>query len=413
MGAPHLPRYFGIHSVFSRQMIERYLKPILLSRIAEMPVVALLGSRQVGKTTLARSLKLEKPTVYLDLERPSDMAKLQDPELYLGQFADHLIIVDEIQRVPELFPVLRSIVDDRRFAGERSGHFLILGSASPDLLRQGSETLAGRISYLELPPLLLHELGPIGSTQNVHWLRGGYPESFAAATNASALRWCNDFITSYVERYLPQLNITTTSLQLRRLCTMLAHLQASTINFTQLGNSLGLDGKTVRHYVDLLEGLYLLRRIPAWSRNVGKRLVKSAKVQWRDSGLLHGLLGLNNMDSLLGHPISGHSWEGYCIEQILGTVANSATVSYYRTHAGAEIDLVVEHADGRIHAIEIKRTLSPKLSPAFIESMKTIGATHGIYIMPQGDSYPLAKDVTAMSLTSSLQELSSIAGRNG
>lgn len=386
-------------------MIRRELYNVLVDRLQTVPVVALLGSRQVGKTTLARSLQLEKPVVYLDAERPSDRAKLADPELYLGEFRDHLVIIDEVQNLPELFPVLRALVDERKRMGERHGHFLLLGSASPELLRQGSETLAGRISYLELPPLQLIEIADDRSHQEKLWVRGGYPDSFLASNDATSEQWRRDFITSYIERYLPHLGVSASSTQIRRLCSMVAHLQASTVNNAQLGNALSLDGKTVRTYLDLLEGLYLIRRIPAWSKNVGKRLVKAAKVQWRDSGLLHSLLDLQTLDAVLGHPICGHSWEAFCIEQIIASMPSGARASYYRTHAGAEIDLVLEMPNGTVHAIEIKRTLSPRLTVSFVESMSTVGANKGTIVLPSGARFPLSADVSAMSLPEFVRDL--------
>jgi predicted AAA+ superfamily ATPase len=384
-------------------MIDRKRNNELLERLDSVPVVALLGSRQVGKTTLARALHHGKPMVYLDLERPSDLAKLAEPELFLGQYSNTLVIIDEIQRQPELFPLLRSLVDERRRAGEAAGHFLLLGSASAALLKQSSETLAGRISYLELAPLVLTEVG----VENIerHWLRGGYPDSYLAHTNQQATRWCADFVTSYVERYLPDRGVAASAIELRRLCMMLAHLQSTAVNYSQIGGSLGLDAKTVRRYVDLLEGLFLIRQLRPWSKNVGKRLVKSARVHWRDTGIVHTLLGISEYEQLLGHPICGHSWESYCIEQILEHVPHGVIASYYRTQAGAEIDLVLEYASGKTIAVEIKRTLSPKITPSFVESMTTIGATCGVFIMPQGSSFPMAQSVTAYSLAEFLEIL--------
>jgi predicted AAA+ superfamily ATPase len=387
-------------------MIIRHLVKNLRERTRQTPVVALLGSRQVGKTTLARDLDFGKPSHYLDLERPSDLAKLADPELYLSRFANHLVILDEIQRVPDLFPMLRSLVDERRRAGEKDGHFLILGSASPDLLQQSSETLAGRISYLELDPLNLTELSGDDNLLECHWFRGGYPDSYLAVNDAVSSQWCEDFITSYVERYLPQLGITATPLLLRRFCSMLAHQQGATLNLSKMAGSLGIDGKTARHYLDLLEGLYLVRSIPAWSRNAGKRLVKAPKVYWRDTGLLHTLAGLQNLEHVLGHPLCGHSWEGYCLEQIITRRPNGSVFSHYRTHAGAEVDLALETAAGEIIAIEIKRTLSPKLTTGLTESMKTLKATRGYVVIPTGDSFPLSEYVTAINLRHFLSQFS-------
>lgn len=380
------------------QMIIRHLQSILLHRLATAPVVALLGPRQVGKTTLAKSLELEKRCHYLDLERPSDLAKLADPELYLSSYSDQLVILDEIQRVPELFPVLRSLVDERRQRGESAGHFLLLGSASPDLLRQSSETLAGRITYLELTPFQIQEVNSDVDALNRHWFRGGYPDSFLANDDETSRQWRHDFITSYVERHLPQQGIAASPIQLRRFCTMLAHAHSGTVNLAAIGNALGIDGKTVQRYMDLLEGLFLVRRVPAWSRNTGKRLVKMPKMYWRDSGLLHELLGLNQLEQVLGHPVCGPSWEGYCVEHIVNALPKGVIASHYRTHAGAEVDLVLEHPSGDIHAIEIKRTLSPKLTPALRESMDTLSANRGTILIPKGDSFRLSETVSAMTL---------------
>lgn len=391
-------------------MISRRLTKVLKDRVLQTPVVALLGSRQVGKTTLARSLKVGKPVRYLDLERPSDIAKLMDPELYLSRYADHLIILDEIQRMPDLFPVLRSLVDERRRAGEASAQFLILGSASPALLQQSSETLAGRISYLELCPLQLGELKNHEIVMDRHWLRGGYPDGFLAADEAASRQWREDFLISYVERYLPQLGISATPVLLRRLCSMVAHQQGATLNLSRMAGSLGIDGKTVRHYLDLLEGLYLVRSLPPWSRNAGKRLVKSPKVYWRDSGLLHSLAGIDDLEHLLGHPLCGHSWEGYCLEQIMSLLPKSVSCSHYRTHAGAEIDLVIETPAGEVIAIEIKRTLSPTLGPGFVESSRTLRSRRGYFITPGGDSYPLSESVTVMGLREFLTQLPALLG---
>jgi uncharacterized protein len=386
-------------------MIPRELASTLQKQLSETPVVALLGSRQVGKTTLARSLNIGKSIHYLDLERPSDVAKLADPELYLGGISNQLVILDEIQRLPDLFPVLRSLVDERRRAGEKAAQFLILGSASPELLQQSSETLAGRISYLELPPFNLTELPTDDAALEKHWYRGGYPDSYLAANDDAATRWCNHFITSYVERYLPQLGVAASPLQLRRFCSMIAHQQGATLNLSKLAGSLGIDGKTARHYLNLLEGLYLVRSLPAWSANPGKRLVKSPKVYWRDTGLLHALTGLHDLEQVLGHPICGHSWEGYCIEQILTKLPETTYVSHYRTRSGSELDLVLEDRSGALTAIEIKRTVSPKISRGFTEAMQNLNASQGFFIIPKGDAFPLSKNVTALSLTAYLDQL--------
>lgn len=377
-----------------------------MERLAHSPAVALLGSRQVGKTTLAKSLNLQKPSRYLDLERPSDLAKLSDPELYLSRFTDELVILDEVQRMPDLFPVLRSLIDKRRQAGEKAGHFLLLGSASPELLQQSSETLAGRISYLELNPLHVLELSDPLEASSLHWERGGYPDSCLASSDEVSMQWREDFISSYVERHLPQQGIEAAPVLLRRFCTMLAHQQGATINLAKTAGSLGIDGKTARRYLDLLEGLYLVRALPPWTGNAAKRLVKSPKVYWRDSGVLHALIGLESIEDVLGHPVCGASWEGYCLEQILTRLPKRVRASHYRTHAGAEVDLVLEMANGECLAIKIKRTLSPKVSPGLKESMATLGAERGLILIPEGGEYPLSNAVSATGLIHFLKGLS-------
>ena len=386
-------------------MITRRLQSILQERLSQAAAVALVGPRQVGKTTLARGLDCGKPAHYLDLERPSDLAKLSDPELYLGRLKGQLVILDEIQRVPDLFPVLRGLIDERRREGEKSAQFLILGSASPDLLRQSSESLAGRLSYLELTPLGLDEL-PGGGQMSVlerHWLRGGFPESYLAPDDGAAVQWNDDLLRACVERDLPQLGVEMIPPQFRRLLAMLALQQGATLNASRLAAGLGIDAKTVRRYLDLLEGLFLLRLLPPWSGNAAKRLVKAPKVYWRDSGLAHALAGIRGIEDLLGNPLCGPSWEGYCIEQILNRCGGRCRASFYRTQAGAEVDLVLESPQ-RVVAVEIKRTLSPKVTPAFLESMRTLGATEGVIVMPAGAAYPLADRVRATGLLGFLGE---------
>lgn len=386
-------------------MIGRRIESILRGRLETSSAVALLGSRQVGKTTLAKSLSIGKPTHYLDLERPSDLAKLSDPELYLSQFSNQLVILDEIQQLPGLFPILRSLIDERRQAGERNAHFLLLGSASPELLQQSSETLAGRISYLELPPLLLTELDTPGQSLDVHWLRGGYPDAYLASSDEEAQQWCEDFIKSYVERYLPLLGVASSPLLLGRLCSMLAHQQGCTLNLSKLSASLGIDGKTTKHYINLLEGLYLLRSVPAYSTNAGKRLIKSPKTYWRDSGLLHSLAGLSNLEQILGHPLCGQSWEGYCVEQIIQHLPRGFHYFHYRTRSGAELDLVLQSPSGEITSLEIKRTLSPKISRGYTECFNALKAARGYFLIPKGERFPLTTETTAINLPDFLSEL--------
>jgi predicted AAA+ superfamily ATPase len=386
-------------------MIARNLASVITGRLAEMSAVALLGGRQVGKTTLARGLDIGKPSHYLDLEKPSDVAKLADAEYYLERHRGSLVILDEVQRVPGLFSVLRGIIDERRLAGDRVGHFLVLGSASPELLRQTAESLAGRISYLELAPLQLSEVG----VQHLesHWYRGGYPESFLTPGDGAAMRWSNDLLTTYVERDLPQYGIRASPVELRRFLQMLAHQQGSTANYSALGNAIGWDQKTVKSHCELLESLFLLRRLPPWSGNLKKRLVKASKFYWRDSGLLHALLGIRGMEDLLGHPICGHSWEGYCLEQILQIVPGTWLPSFYRTHAGAEVDLVLENGRERI-LIEIKRSLAPKAGTGLREAIASLEATKTFILTPANDPtiHPIAPGIECLSLPALLDILS-------
>ncbi len=320
------------------------------------------------------------------------------------------MILDEIQCLPDLFPVLRELIDERRREGEKSGQFLLLGSASPELLRQSSESLAGRISYLELTPLGLTELPGAGvpHTLESHWLRGGFPESFLSSTDDAAIQWNEDFLRSCLERDMPQLGVTLAPAHFRRFLSMLALQQGATLNASRLSNALGIDGKTVKRYLDLLEGLFLMRMLPPWSGNAAKRMVKAPKVYFRDSGMVHALAGIRDIETLLGHPVCGTSWEGYCIEQILNLCGKRYRASYYRTQAGAELDLVLESPSGKTIAVEIKRTLSPKVTPAFRESMRTIGASDGIYLLPAGAPYPLADNVLAMGLFDFLARLAGV-----
>ncbi len=297
----------------------------LRKHIARVPAVALLGARQVGKTTLARSLERDMSALYLDLESPEDTLKLSDPIAFFHSRREKLIILDEIQQFPEIFRILRGIIDRNRQDGRSAAQFLLLGSASMEVLRQSSESLAGRISYLELTGLNVLETGDsqmkldIGESQN-HvqrlWLRGGFPDSYLADTDATAMEWLENLIRTYVERDVPQLGFRVPAVRLRRLWTMLAHFQGEPVNVSQLGANLETDHKTVSRYIDILTDLLLLRRIEPWHRNAKKRLVKSPRYYVRDSGLLHRLLSIGNGDALLSHPIIGKSWEGFVVENI-------------------------------------------------------------------------------------------------
>ncbi len=378
------------------------MEQTVLSALAAFPVVALLGPRQVGKTTTALAIagSIERASLYLDLERDSDRNKLTDAELYLSQQAGKLVILDEMQRQPELFPLLRSLVDERIRAGERAGHFLVLGSASRDLLQQSSESLAGRIAYLELKPFSLTELMQNEASVDLNrlWLRGGFPGSYLAQSNQISWDWRTNFIATYLERDIPQLGPRLPAERMRRLWTMLAYDQGAQLNVARLASSLGVSGHTVRGYLDVLTDLYMVRQLPPWSGNSRKRLVKAPKVYVRDSGLMHRLANIQDLETLLGHPLCGASWEGFAVESLLAHLPDAWEAAYYRTGAQAEIDLVLEGPHRRVLALEVKRTLTPKVSKGFYLGCEDIGATERYYVIPEGERYPLGHDTEAIAL---------------
>jgi hypothetical protein len=382
-------------------VIPRHELQSLHQSLGTFPAVAILGPRQAGKTTLALELSKSatKPATYLDLERDSDRAKLDHAELFLGGQRGRLLILDEVQRRPELFPLLRSEIDARRRAGEDAGQFLVLGSASRDLLRQSSESLAGRIAYHELAPLSLLELGSTSEVRERLWLRGGFPTSFLAASDELSFRWRGEFVSTYLERDLPQLGARLPAELVRRFWTMLSFSQGDLLNAARLAASLGVSGQTVRRYLDVLTDLYLVRQLPPWSGNERKRLVKAPKVYVRDSGLVHRLTNLADRDTLLGHPLCGASWEGFAIEQLLVHLPETWRASFYRTGAGAEIDLVLEGPRERRIAIEVKRTSTPTLSRGFCSGVEHIGAQERYFVIPEGEPYPIGADTTALGLS--------------
>ncbi|WP_375443724.1 ATP-binding protein [uncultured Fibrella sp.] len=389
-------------------MITRDAQIDIAQLLEEFSAVALLGPRQVGKTTLAETIAtvINPDPLYLDLESPTDQAKLREPEAYFELHKGQLIILDEIQRVPELFAILRGVIDRRRRQGHRAGQFLILGSASLDVLKQASESLAGRIAYKELSGLTATEiLASQTGDQNRLWLRGGFPDSFLANSDPASLRWRLNFISTYLERDVPQFGPRIPATTLRLLWTMLAHNQGAQINLAQLGASLGITIPTTKRYIDLLEDLLLIRHLRPWSGNVGKRLVKTPKVYIRDSGITHALLNLTDMDDLLGHPVVGASWEGFVVENLLSCLPVGVTPWFYRTSAGAEIDLVIERNRQQTYAIEIKRSLAPTLSKGFYLGCEDIGATRRFVVYPGTERYPIANAVTAISLAEMMQEL--------
>ncbi len=384
-------------------MLERYLQSKVQSALGVMPVVALLGPRQSGKTTLALQVakSIRKESAYLDLELDSDLSKLSDPEAYLRRFENKLLIIDEIQRQPDLFRLLRGLVDIRKRAGELTGHFLLLGSASRDLIQHSSETLAGRIRYLELSPFSLQEVGREKSMlpdMEKLWLRGGFPDSYLAKRDDDSWNWRSDFISSYVEKDIPLMGPNISRTTMRRLWSMLAHNNAQQVNLSKLGENLGVSYKTIKNYVDTLTDFYMLRQILPWAGNTKKRLVKAPKIYLRDSGLAHRFLNITDFESLLGHPAIGASWEGFVIENILTNISDKWQCSYYRTSAQAEIDLVLEGPKNEVWAIEVKRALMPKISKGFHNASEDINATRKLVIYPGEDLYPLAGDIEVMGL---------------
>ena len=379
-------------------MIERQLFPTIETALSDYPAVALLGARQVGKTTLARQIGDTRSAVYLDIERPSDRQKLTDPEAYLSLHSQRLVILDEVQHMPELFPVLRSLIDEGRRAWLTTGRFLLLGSATGELLRQSGESLAGRVAYLELPPLQLSEVTE--DQQNTLWLRGGFPNSQLASSDSKSLDWRQNLISTYLERELPSYGSRLPAQTLRRLWTMLAHLQGGLLDVSQLAKGLMIDAKTVHRYLDMLGDLMLLRKLPPWHSNLGKRLVKSPKMYVRDSGLLHALLGLPTHDALLAHPVLGNSWEGFVIETLLNAAPREAQSGFYRSSNGAEIDLLIDAPGLGLMAIEVKKSSNAKPRRGFYSACEDLQPTHKFLVHGSADDepYPVGDGVMAVGL---------------
>ncbi len=399
-------------------MYARRIGSEVLVSLKENPVVALLGPRQCGKTTLARSLQkaVRKPTVYLDLELPSDRAKLADPELFLRSLRSRLVILDEIQRQPELFTVLRALVDEQR----DPGRFLILGSASGELLRQSAETLAGRIEYFELTPFLHDEVGrgtknrPDRTLLDRLWLRGGFPPSFLASSDEKSRRWRQSLISTYLERDVPQLGINIPAVQLRRFWEILSHLSGQIWNASKVASTLGVTAPTARRYLDILTGTFVARQLLPFQPLSTKRLVKSPKIYLRDTGLLHELLRIPDREGLLGHPAGGHSWEGFVVEQTFSLLPRDWSAYYYRTHAGAELDLVLVRPKGRPIGVEIKLSSAPQVTAGTIAAIEDLGCERCYVCVPPLDKkgeaapYPVHRKVTVAPLPAWLEELETL-----
>ncbi|MDP1953632.1 MAG: ATP-binding protein [Polaromonas sp.] len=394
-------------------MFKRQVDQALRQYLQEFSAVAILGPRQAGKTTLALQIA-ESPSVtaggppalYLDLETPTDIAQLSDPSAFFAAHADRLVVLDEVQRMPGLFAVLRGVIDQRRRAGARAAQFLLLGSASMDLLAQSSESLAGRLAYVELGPFVVTELpADQAAVPGALWLRGGFPDSYLARSDAASLRWRQQFITTYLERDIPQLGPRIPAQTLRRLWTMLAYEQAQMLNAARLAASLGVSGQTIARYLDLLCDLLLVRRLEPWARQSSKRLVKAPKVFVRDSGVVHALLGLGSQHDLLAHPVVGGSWEGWIIENLLACAPPQTQASYYRTAVGAEIDLLLELPGNKVWAIEIKRSSAPTVSRGFHLACDDVSATRRIVVSSANTKFPMAGDIEHLPLLVLMQEL--------
>lgn len=386
-------------------MLKRYTQPLVKKHLAHSPAVALLGPRQVGKTTLAKAVAGDTKSIYLDLEAAEDRLKLNDPVSFLGMHQDKLVVLDEIQRAPDLFTALRGVIDTNRQQGRKHGQFLLLGSASADLLRQTSESLAGRIRYLEMGGFSLLEVDNHKSHLNKLWLRGGFPESYLSEDDELAMDWLEDLIRTYLERDVPQMGFRVPAVRLRRLWTMLAHLQGEPINYSKIGANLEMDNKSVSHYIEILTDLLLIRRLNPWHKNVKKRLVKSPRFYVRDSGLQHRLLDIHSHDDLLSNPVLGKSWEGFVIENIHSVLPRRAETYFYRTAAGAEIDLVIQMPSSEVWAVEIKYGTAPRLGKHYSATCDDVGA-HRKYIVYGGqDDFPIGEDVSMISLPKLMQEI--------
>ena len=387
-------------------MLDRIIEHKIREALQRSPSVVLTGPRQIGKTTLAISISKTIPSVYLDLEDRLDLEKVRDIAAFHSENKDKLIILDEVQRLPEIFAQLRGLIDKQRRKGNKTGLFLFLGSASLELLQQSSESLAGRISYIELYPINIFEFKKEKQdNMNRLWLRGGFPESLLADTDHNSLAWRRDFVKTYLERDIPQLGPRIPAETLERFWIMLAHNQGTTINASQLSRNLEVSGTTIGRNLDLLVDLLLVRRLRPWRSNVGKRLVKSPKVYVRDSGITHSLLNILSYNDLLGHPVVGGSWEGFVIENIMSVTPPEAKPYFYRTSGGAEVDLILEFGVKQRWAIEIKRSSVPSISKGFYIACDDIKATRKYILYSGSDTFSMGNGVTAISLLNLMHKI--------
>ncbi len=379
-------------------MIRRQIKSAVEDALSRQAAVAIIGPRQVGKTTLALEIAKKTKAIYLDLEDQNDRNKLSDPVLFLDSVEDNLVILDEIHKVPELFQTLRGVIDRGRRRQKGKRRFLILGSASIDLLKQSGESLAGRIAYIFMTPFSVLEIDPNSIDQKRLWLRGGFPDSYLATSDVESYKIRKDFLRTYLEREIPMFGPRIPANTMERLWTMLANSQGTILNASEIGRALETSTQSVTRYIDLLCDLLLVRRLQPFHANVRKRLVKSPKVYVRDSGLVHALLGLSKFEGLVGHPVVGNSWEGFVIENLLSNLPWGLNPYYYRTAAGAEVDLVIEHSDRSIWALEIKRGLSSSLSKGFHHSIEDLKPTRSFVVHSGADRFPISKNTEAIGL---------------
>jgi len=390
-------------------MVPRRIETAVCAALRRQAAVAIIGPRQVGKTTLAIGVSQKTDSLYLDLEDRADREKLSDPALFLSQYEDRLVVLDEIHRVPELYQALRGLIDKGRRKGKRNGRFLLLGSASLDLLRQSGESLAGRIAYVDMGPFDVLEVGVDQPAVTNLWVRGGYPDSYLAPDHDTSLALRKDFIRTYLERDVPVFGPRVPAETLDRLWTMLAHGQSTMLNASRLASSLSISAQTVTRYLDLLVDLLLVRRLRPYHANLNKRLVKSPKIYVRDSGLLHALLGIPDHNALSGHPVVGASWEGFVIENLLAAAPPLSHASFYRTTAGAEIDLLLELPGGQRWAIEIKLGSVPKCEKGFYQARDDIQPERSFVVYSGQDRYSMTAEIEAISLKELAQDLANLS----
>lgn len=385
-------------------MTERAITPVLREKLSRFPAVSLLGARQVGKTTLARQLAASLHTGhrYFDLEDPDDLSKFREPGPFLHALREQLVIIDEVQRMPELFPLMRSLIDRDR----RNGRFLLLGSSSPAIIRQASESLAGRIANLDLYPFTLREVG--NDAVEPVWLRGGYPLAFGASSDEQAFDWMANYIRNVVERDLGLLGLNASPKVLRTLLQMLASIQGQQLNYSMLAKSIGLSSPTIKHYLDYFEQAYLTFTLPSFHTNTRKRLTRAPKLYLLDSGMLHALSGIRSMDELRGHVLVGNSWEGFVIQQVRAWVGDSSRLHYFRTLDGSELDLVITRGTKAVAAIEIKTTNAPALTKGNRLAFAAVGAKKQLILTPSADEHPYGEGITVCSLSTLWRHLEGV-----